>query len=295
MTTATIRDTSRSAWLERRRRGVGASDTPSLFGLGYGTELDVYMSKIGQEVPQAESLQMFLGTVAEPKIAAMYEEETGVGFLDFQVEAESEQHPFMLATLDGLRTDGMPVEFKTVFRGGSEIGEEGTDELPAAWIIQATHQMIVTDTDTVDFAVARPSWGREFSIHTVRRDETLANAIIAKVEEFWDRVLSRTPPPFSEPSDLRHVPALYRSEGEVIDLPSAIASEWAEYQRLGEIEAAAKKEREAIKVMLFNRLGAASIGQFDDGSSIVRTITTRKEYLVKESTYAQLRYKKAGK
>jgi putative phage-type endonuclease len=294
MSTGTIEPaTDRAAWLERRRRGIGASEIAAVMGLSpFATPLDVYASKLGLTPDQPETMPMRIGTALEPTLKRLYEEETGHAVPWTQVEMESAYHPFLIATLDGVRDDNRVIEFKSAGSGRArELGEDGSDELPDHWILQGHHQLMVHDSDTMDFAVLTGGRSLDFRIFTVRRDERVCAAILEAARAFWDMVLSRNPPPISAPSDVRHLPRLGLS-GESVALDEVAGLDWLRYEDFGREIAGLQKQRAAIRARLHAALGTAAIGVLPDGSRLVRKIVTRKSYVAAESSYAALTHQK---
>jgi len=267
----------------------------AILGLsGYRTPLAVYADKIGESKEETETLNQFLGKQAEPWIAEEYERSTGHALAIHQACLSHPERPYMLATLDAVRDDSRPVEFKLMLnRSRRDLGEEGTDELPDDWIIQGQSQAIVADADRVDFAVASPSW-LGLKIFTVDRDESLCRQITEAAEAFWDRVVSRNPPPFSAPSDLRYLSLLGR-EGESVGLSMDDLATWATYQEMGREISDKQKVRDTLKAHFHAALGTASVGLLPDGSRIVRKLVSRKSYTVAESSHYTLAHKTGDK
>lgn len=286
--------TEREQWLEWRKGGVGASDVAVILGLHpKRTALDLYAEKIGEGEPQKETLNMFLGKVAEPWLATEYEEATGFRLVQTQVPVVCPTRPHLRATLDGIRTDSRPVELKAVFNQAvREFGEENSDELPSRFLAQATGQMLAADEDCVDFGVGSTSWP-SLRVYTVRRDESLCRIVLDKVDWFWDCVTSRTPPPITQVSDLQHLP-LYGDDPNPIALGFADHQAWDEYKALGVRISELESQRDGYKLAIYQALGSHATGLLPTGDRIVRKMINRKAQMQKACTYPQLYFKKAG-
>ena len=112
------------------------------------------------------------------------------------------RHPvyeWMLATPDRLVLDAdgqveRILEIKASFGAWDEWGDEGTDEIPDAYVIQVQHQMEVLNIDICDVAVLLS--GYNFRVYTVFRNDALAQKLIEQCGSFWnDNVLPISPPP----------------------------------------------------------------------------------------------------
>lgn len=183
----------RAAWLAERRQGIGASESAAVLGLSpYRTALDVYLDKVGDAPPLADSEAMYWGRELEGAILRRYMRDTGRELQTVQRTYRSELHPFMTATPDAVGADRL-VEVKTAgMRSADQWGEPGTDAVPVQYLVQVTHQMIVTGHQLADLAVL--IGGQDYRVYAVQLDAELAAAIIARETEFWQAVESRNPP-----------------------------------------------------------------------------------------------------
>jgi putative phage-type endonuclease len=88
-------------WRQARETGIGSSDCAAVLGLSeYRTPLDVYLEKIGEKPDQEENLKMKFGLEAEPIVARMFEQKTGLTVRnDFKIRIHP-VYPFLIANLD---------------------------------------------------------------------------------------------------------------------------------------------------------------------------------------------------
>lgn len=210
---------SKQAWLDERRKGIGGADCAAILGISkWKTPLAVYQDKIGETDVVPESAAMFWGTTLEPVIRQRYSDVTGREVLLPKGIIYSKDHPFMLANLDGFTPCNRGVEIKTS-RYGAEWGEEGTDEIPFEYLAQVQHYMIVTGFEVFDVPVL--IGGQDFRIYEVEADAELQAMIIEKEREFWIRVESENPP---DPISLSDVERLYRTakRDEILVTPQAM-------------------------------------------------------------------------
>lgn len=180
--------------------GIGASEAAAVVGLSpWRTPLDVYLDKIGTAVAEEphDSESMYWGRELEAVILRRYIRDSGRDIDIVQKTVRSAAHPFMVATPDGVGADRL-VEIKTAgIRQAREWGEPGTDAVPMQYLIQVTHQMIVTGHQLADLAVL--IGGNDYRVYSVVRDEELAGMLIEREHAFWQTVEARIPP---EPTSL---------------------------------------------------------------------------------------------
>jgi len=288
---------SREAWLAERRRGIGASDAAAVLGVSpWATPLTLFADKLdlADDIERRASLEILeWGLALEAPIAARYARETGREPIDpgrFTI-VRSEQHPFMLATLDRQLVDpdrGPGVlEIKTA---SWMKRDEWLEEPPLEYQIQVQHQLAVTGCAWGSLAVL--IGGQLFRWCDVDRNDRFIDALIAKEAAFWQRVEAREPP---EPDDTTACLDLLRrlfpthTAGKVVALP-ADADEWdQERVRAIEDEKAAQARRRLAESQLIAALGDAEIGLLPCGVRYSFKTIARKGYVVEPSSARQLR------
>jgi putative phage-type endonuclease len=291
MSTATLDKPDRAEWLAARKLGIGASDTPAILGIDpYRTALDVYVSKIDDADDADEmTLPQEIGLFMEPFIAAKYEQATGRRIVDSQVCVADDDHPFIRATLDGITECGRVVEFKTTHSHakGLEIGEEGTDEIPMAWLLQVTHQLIASGKCIADVAILRGN--SKFTVHTVEYNDELASVIVDACRDFWQRVQDRNPPPATRGSDVRVLAKLYpEAEGETAlgDVGEYLVKQWeaanTDAKLLGDMAA-------KYKAQLLAELAGYQTARLADGRILKRSVVEVRERTQTVKAHTQVR------
>lgn len=279
MSTATINPvTDRAAWLEERKRGIGASEAPAVLGLSpFEDATTLALRKLGRLPAVEESEAMELGTLMEPVLAELYQRRTGRAIVYQQVFRKDPKLPFLFATVDGVDSESELVEFKTTGAwSAKELGEEGTDEVPEHWLIQAHQQMHVCRKDVVNFAVL--VGGQSFRSFTVRRNQALIDAMLPSLEQFWDTVQRGEVP--ESPATL-YTPKILAAlnpecSGEALCGPG-FTSIVAEYERLKDVEKRAKEGAEGLKAEILKAMGKNEIGLLDDGRRLKRYLISMPE------------------
>jgi putative phage-type endonuclease len=299
-TTLEVGRVTEAAWLAERMTGIGASEAAQALGVSeYGTPLELFLRKIGELPPPAENDAMTWGKRLEPLIAQAWMNETGKIVDRQQVFTRSTLHPHLFATLDAIGSKGELVEFKTLgaFRS-RELGEDGSDQIPDEWVIQAHQQMLCArelpdvDCERVHFAVL--VGGQRLRLFEVRWSDRLIEGMLPGLEDFWRRVQSRTPPPPSAGSDARLYSVLHpHAAGEVRldDRLAACASRWAE---LSDEIKAREAERELLKAELLAAVGDAGTAHLPDGRALRRIVRNVKggTYTRPDYTSTELRWAK---
>lgn len=213
-------------WLEARREYLCASDTPCVLGIGFRSNVDIYMDKTGapEWVPtRAVESAMMKGKQSEPRVRdqfaidhgeykAVYDG-TGIMLVNTSIKDKNGK-PFMAATLDGFFVDSDDVPHILEIKR-TESWRLFGETIPLAYRAQVLKQIIVTGarhatlvarivkttqdykSSTGNFLVNRRVEEIEYYIDA--QDERAAydmKCILAKEREFWNEyVIERKQPP----------------------------------------------------------------------------------------------------
>jgi len=278
--------------LVERQRGIGGSDAAAALGLSpWVTARELYDAKTAENPTSIEATEgpMLWGHLLEPLIRQRYSDKTG-RVVRVPDTLWSDTYPWMLAHLDGVTDDGRGWEGKTA-RTADGWGEPGTDAVPQSYLIQVQHCMIVAKLDVFDVSVL--IGGSEERQYEVPADRELQELIIDGEAEFWKRVEARDPPPvdLSSPRALDMLRKLYPGTdgSELIadaqDEAFRIVMEEA-MRQVGIYQSCA----DGAKAHLLARMGNAALLKFADGKAMRRKVTTRKGYVVSDSTYVDSRF-----
>lgn len=292
-------------WLVQRKAGLGGSDIGAILGLSpYRTPVDVWMDKTGRSAGQDETLQMRFGTYAEEFVAREYSAKTGRAVQRFTTMLHHPSAP-ILGNVDRLvipegakvashkgeiRTDrGLECKTASAFASfnSDEWGEEGTDQVPASYLVQCATYMALTGCAYWDLAVLFGN--QEVRIYNLVRDLDLENEIIARASEWWaTHVIGDVSP---EPSNITDCNKLFpRVEEKVIEAGDDMLA-WARVA-----EDAAKKAAEyqgianGAKTHLLAAMGEASVLRLEGNRVMRRKIINKKEYVVAASSYVDARF-----
>lgn len=203
MTAEAMKD--RKAWLEARQKGIGGSDAAAIVGLSPNkTAFSLWADKTGRTAQKEIPLQdengkitnefLYWGREQEELVARRFALETGKRVIKRGL-LQSVEYPFMLASIDrAIVGENAGLECKTT--AGWNDDQWSGDEIPAAYIVQCLHYMLVTGFDR--FYVACLIGGNKYVCKCLERVE-LAGELeaLAKAEEdFYNNyILNDTPPP----------------------------------------------------------------------------------------------------
>jgi putative phage-type endonuclease len=258
------------AQIEERRNGIGGSDVPAVVGHNqYKTALDVYLEKIGEAQPAdlSDCEAVHWGNVLEEPVAREYARREGVKVRRRTHAVVHPDLPFIRGNLDREVVGKRKVlEIKTTgFFAGRELGDEGSDSVPDAWLCQVHHYMLATGFREADIAAL--IGGQRLKIFRIPFDQDLADMLIERLTWFWrECVEKRQPPPPQTAADLAR---LYPSDdgGTVTATPEiqkAIEGLREANARLKDLEAV----RKGLEFSVKEHLGDAATLVGTDGKPL---------------------------
>lgn len=189
---------------ERRRNGIGASDSPIIMGYSnYKTPYQLYLEKIGVVTDEDEPTeQQYWGNALEPLIIKRFAEENKVD-VSFPDTVYHPEHNFIFANLDGwIASENAVVEAKCVNSFQRKEWDSAlVDGIPLNYLIQIAKQVALTNASKGYCAVL--IGGMEYMQFVYERDKMLEDIIIKNDIDFWNFVKNRIEPPVSTMSDCR--------------------------------------------------------------------------------------------
>lgn len=195
----------RSAWLEARKKGIGGSDAAAIVGLSpFKSAFSLWAEKTGRVEVKEKPLQdengkiinefLYWGREQERLIAERFALETGKKVIKRGL-LQSVENPFMLASIDrAIIGENAGLECKTTAGWNGEQWQD--DEIPAAYIVQCLHYMLVTGFDR--FYIACLIGGNKYVCKVLERSELLPEleALEKAEKDFWNNyILTDTAPP----------------------------------------------------------------------------------------------------
>ena len=254
-------------WLEYRKQGIGGSDASVVCGISrYKSPVELWMEKTGQLPYQEAGEAAYWGTQLEGLVRAEFTKRTGIEVRQVKQLLQSEEHPFMLANLDGVceHLDFGPVIFEAKTASAYKVGE-WDDSIPDEYHLQLQHYMAVTGYKAAYIAVL--IGGNTFRWKLIERDEKLISMLVLFESVFWEHVQNGTPPPL-DGSDAsakflaRQFPdSVPKSQ---ITLPDTVADLLAQYDEACEHLETATEQKQKAENLLKQMLGEYEIGTAGD-------------------------------
>jgi putative phage-type endonuclease len=176
------------AWLNWRKTGVGASESPSVLGIGYKSRDDLLEEKVTGISANGENEHTRRGKKYEPEARAAYE--SVYSWPMRPVCVVHDDLPFIKASLDGLREDRQLVlEIKVPTKANYE--KVLADGIPDYWTAQIQHQLLVTRAPLAHLVVYRPK-GRadraRYKVLPVEADPETQALLLDALVTFWSEV-----------------------------------------------------------------------------------------------------------
>ncbi|MHB8063026.1 MAG: YqaJ viral recombinase family nuclease [Ruminiclostridium sp.] len=185
---------STEEWLEFRKFGIGGSDSSVVCGINrYKSPIELWMEKTGQWPNQEAGEAAYWGHCLESLVRDEFTRRTGIVVTLVKQILQSEEHPFMLANLDGIceHPDYGTCVFEAKTASTYKSGE-WNDAIPDEYILQVQHYLAVTGYKGAFIAVL--IGGNQFKWKFIERDEELIAMLIQLEIDFWDHVKSNVPP-----------------------------------------------------------------------------------------------------
>lgn len=189
----------RTAWLKERRKGIGGSDIPIIFGISqYKTPFELWQEKTDRiSIESEDTPDIKRGRSMEHMIAEMYTQITSRTTVKYK---NIQHHPvklYLAGNPDRKIYDSHRLGFGILEIKAPSLGPFGkmvrTNSPRFQDVLQLHHYMLVTGADWG--AIACHNSERWKLIHwDIERDEELINQIIEECEAFWHCVETDTPP-----------------------------------------------------------------------------------------------------
>ena len=269
-------ETDHAKWLETRNAGIGGSDASVIMGLNpYKSPYQLWLEKTGQaEAPDLSGNQyIYWGHKNEGNIADWFMEDTGKKVRKLGT-LRSRAHPFMLANVDrAVMGEEAGLEIKTA--GVNQAKKWKGDEIPDSYYCQCLHYLTVTGADRWYIAVL--IGGNEAIRKTVERNDEDIKALIEAERDFWDHVVTRTPPPVDgSASCAAALSERFKGGGESLILPSRTDTMIESLQNDKSIMDALKKQIAQKENAIKELMGDAEEGATDHYRVLWKTQSGRE-------------------
>jgi putative phage-type endonuclease len=177
-------DAAEHVWLAERRKGIGGSDAPALFGEAPNQSLyGLWLDKTGQAADTETTDAMRRGNWLEPHLADWFTEKTDIAVRRCGLLV-SRHRDHLRTTPDRLSADGGLVEIKTT-GGYTEAAKEWRNGgIARHAYIQGQQQLAVTGRSHVWFVVWIDPTPQIRG--PIGRDEPLIAQILERADTFWE-------------------------------------------------------------------------------------------------------------
>ncbi|MCI8868926.1 MAG: hypothetical protein HFF39_00025 [Lawsonibacter sp.] len=268
-----------SDWLEYRKQGIGGSDASVVCGINrYRSPVELWMEKTNQLQAQEAGEAAYWGTQLEPFVRAEFTKRTGIEVRTVDQLLQSEEHPFMLANLDGICE--IPDMGTCIFEAKTASAYkvvEWEETIPDEYMIQLTHYMAVTGYAGAYIAVL--IGGNIFKWKFVERDEEMISMLIKLESDFWHHVQDCTPPPLdgSDATAKFLAERFYNSIPKSnITLPDAAADLLTQYdEACAQLEIVTEQKQRAEN-LLKEMMGENEVGTAGDRIVIWKSVSQER-------------------
>lgn len=180
-------------WLKWRTGGIGSSDAPVIMGISpWKTVYQLWEEKTFGPFEQSENSAMARGKELEPIARDLFSKYIGV-----ELRPKNETHEefsWIRASLDGIDIDGkVVVEIKCPNRDDHLLAVN--KKIPEKYYPQVQHQLLVTGLDGMYYYSFD---GKDGVVVEIERDQKYIDELFSKEKEFWEMVLSQTPPKMTD-------------------------------------------------------------------------------------------------
>jgi len=181
------------AWIEFRKRMIGASDAPIIMGDSpWKTQYQLWLEKIDQGLVYDSNYAMERGNRLEDEAIKSFNDKMG---LDMTPEVIlSKDYNWMMASLDGIsKCRKFILEVKCPGKEDHSIAMDGN--IPKKYYPQIQHQLACTD---LKMAYYYSYDGKDGVIVKVNRDEEYITKMIFEERKFHDCIVNFTAPALTE-------------------------------------------------------------------------------------------------
>lgn len=254
-----ITELSEQAWLHFRTLGIGGSDAAAACGVSpWKTTRDLYEEKTGDAAAKKEGdnwVAKEIGKRLEELVIQIFKKRTGLQPYSVRKMFRHPLYPFMLADVDyfvEINGDIFAVECKTSFSFRMDEWEDGG--IPRHYELQGRHYMAVVNVKGIIFLCLHGNSEDTFLMRRLDRDLKQEEELIEQETWFWNCVLERKPPAYTEqaPLVLKSIREQFEiRESKQIDLPQELAAHFENYLGLknkkAELDARTKQIEEQMK------------------------------------------------
>ncbi len=289
--------TTEAEWLAFRKGGLGGNDAPIVLGVSqYAGPLDLYAVKSRLVEDKSQTELMTWGKRLQKPLKEGYEEETGRIVADQGIHTfVNKKYGFMRYSTDGLLLNMDPPGsnywiFEAKCTGYLSV-KDLEEDFPIAWEVQVQHGLFTLGLQKASFAILVN--GNKLLWKDIERNDSFIEQMIEKEREFWNMVLTGTPPDADYRESTKDtISKLYpKDTGATVQLPPA-AVEWdAERTIADDAIKRFEKAKDEAENKLRMAIGDNTFGILPNGGTFSWKWQERKAYEVKATEFRVLRRK----
>lgn len=271
---------SREEWLRWRKKGIGGSDVAPILGISKWTSsIDIWLSKTNQKHDNCvQNEAMMWGHILEPIIRDHFREVTGRKVVEIHAILQNEEHPFMIADIDGLTTDdnGEPAVLECKCVSEYKRSEWDNDSIPIYYKTQVEHYLAVTGLSTA--YVAALIGGNSFIIREVHADKEMQEMLVAIEADFWRKVVNlELPQPDASDACKTLLDSIYKGGvSEQVILPDKAVEFLDMYNEACSLEEEAKEKKQLASNNLKEILGNYNTAKCQGYTISWKPVTTER-------------------
>lgn len=180
-------------WLDWRKSGIGASDTPIIMGVSpFATPLQLYEDKKGLSKKVHNDWATRKGHQMEPSARMSYEILTGIEM--HPVTVAHDEFSWLKASLDGWN-DKHKLSLEIKFPGKKDWNKACRGKIPEYYELQLQHQLLVTGREKCHYYAFNGQIGR---LIVVEADAEKQHKILHEAGVFMERLRKNDPPPLTD-------------------------------------------------------------------------------------------------
>lgn len=285
----------REAWLRERKRGIGASEWAVALGFSpRKSPFQLALEKLGRIEPENfdDNEDIEYGLLMEPVTLEVLRRRTG-RVVNPWPQNEFIRHPelsYLGCTPDAIQIDKDRGEAPAQAKNNNAfLIKEWRESPPLLTQVQIQAEIFVMEKSwgTLCATVG----GNRFRYFDVDRNDRFINAALPVLKRFWDAI-SAGELPDVDPSHSTAV-ALAKmfpeSNGLTVQLPGEFGKHFTELEAVKRCQKALKSRRGHLENLFKEAIGENTTGELPDGRFVTWKEQTRKEHVVRESTFRVMR------
>lgn len=257
-------------WLAYRRKGIGASDIPSIIECdgAYKTKTQLIESKLGRDEIHNDYTKMIFAEGHAIEEIVRTEAESQLGQRFFPCVIESVQNPQFFASLDGMSEDGKRIIEVKSTKKHDFVSMVRSGICPPVYYFQIQWQLMISGLDECTLIVVDKNTGDRHPL-IVEREDAMIESLKISAEKFLGEFEGQMLSPKKEiaPNDndammLESVLVNLQDLKQKVEYLENLKEEYA--QKLLSKYGATKLENEFFKIQTIEKVGSVNYKQIPE-------------------------------